>query len=265
MALARALLPIVDLVFPPRCPVCGEGISEQTGLCAQCWGTLAIPGDPSCALCQRPFADSVPEGAVCAPCLAEPPRHDGIAAATLYNETSRKLVLSFKHGNRIALAALMTRLIAPRLRGVDADWLVVQVPLHRRRLWRRGCDQSALLARNLARSLGASLAVDALVRRKPTPALGGLGAKARRRALSGAIALGPGWTTRLREQEVLLVDDVLTSGATSDACLAALKRSGAEAVTWRASPKCWMRLWIWFDAGFGQIRKRPEHTLRAFS
>lgn len=230
MRIVQALAPVVDLVFPPRCPLCGEGIGGQTGLCAACWGELVIPGEPACVTCGRPFGDGVPEGATCAPCLEFPPRHDGIAAATLYNDASRKLVLSLKHGNRISLAPMMAELMAARLTSVDAGYIVVPVPLHRWRLWKRGYNQAAELARAIARRTGAGLAVDALVRRKATPSLGGLGKKARKRALSGAIGVNRRWAARLKGAQVVLVDDVLTSGATSDACVSALKRAGAQKV-----------------------------------
>src|SRR5690606_11340603 len=110
--LRQALAPVIDLVYPPRCPLCGGALAAQDGLCAACWGELAIPGEPACASCQRPFGQGIHDGAICAPCLADPPRHDGIAAATLYNDASRKLVLAFKHGRRIALARLLASLVA---------------------------------------------------------------------------------------------------------------------------------------------------------
>lgn len=231
MTLVEAFAPLVDLVYPPRCPACGEAIASQDGLCATCWSELSIPGEPACALCQRPFTGAAAaEGTICAPCLAEPPRHDGIAAATLYNDASRKLVLAFKHGRRIALAPMLARLIAARLPEMDAAWLVVPVPLHPLRLWRRGFNQSALLAREIARQRNAALLVDGLVRRKRTPVLGGLGRQARARALSGAIAVRPASRTLIKGSSVVLVDDVMTSGATSDACVGALKRAGAQKV-----------------------------------
>lgn len=235
MSIARTLrdgvAPLVDLVYPSRCPLCGTGIGAQTGLCSACWSELRIPGEPSCARCQRPFGSAqVKTGAVCAPCLADPPRHDGIAAGTLYGEGSRKLVLAFKHGRRIALAPMLAKLIAARLPKLEGEWLVVPVPLHRWRLWTRGYNQAALLAREIGTLAGATLVVDALVRTKRTPPLGGLGRKARARTLAGAIAVDPRRAASLKGANVILVDDVLTSGATSDACVRTLKRAGAAKV-----------------------------------
>jgi ComF family protein len=225
------LAPVVDLVFPPRCPLCGEGLAAQSGLCAACWSELAIPGEPCCAKCQRPFAQGMEAGSVCAPCLAQPPRHDGIAAGTLYTEASRKLVLAFKHGHRIALAPLLARIMAARLpEAVGEGWSFVPVPLHRWRLWNRGFNQSALLARELVAQRGGTLLVDALERRKATPVLGGLGRAARARALSGAIAVKANRSEAIRGSRIVLVDDVLTSGATTEVCVSALRRAGAERV-----------------------------------
>jgi ComF family protein len=227
MAWSELLAPVADLVFPPRCPLCGEGLTAQLGLCATCWSALAIPGEPSCTLCQRPFHSGMAAGAICAPCLADPPRHGGIAAGTLYNDTSRRLVLAFKHGHRISLAPMMARLMAAKLGSVGPDWLIVPVPLHRWRLWRRGFNQAGLLAREIAGLRGAQLLVDGLERRRQTPVLGGLGRTARARALAGAITLNPARADSLRGANIVLVDDVLTSGATTDACVSALKRGGA--------------------------------------
>ncbi len=225
------LAPVVDLIFPPRCPLCGTGLAAQSGLCSACWNELAIPGEPSCTCCQRPFASGVSGGSICIPCLATPPRHDGIAAATLYNDASRRLVLSFKHGNRIALAPMLARLIAARLpEEVGEGWNFVPVPLHRWRLWIRGFNQSALLAQELTKECGGAVIRDALLRRKRTPPLGRLGKVARRRALAGAIEVSARHKVSIKGARIVLVDDVLTSGATSDICVSALKRAGAERV-----------------------------------
>ena len=228
-AIGEGVAPLVDLVYPPRCPACGEGTGEQGGLCATCWSDLAIPGEPSCAQCQRPFGESGPEeGAICAPCLGSPPVHDGIAAGTLYTDTSRKLVLALKHGRRIALAPLIARLMAARIPKAEEERLIIPVPLHRWRLWHRGFNQAALLARELEKAGYGDLLVDGLKRTKRTPSLGGMGAKARARALAGAIGVSN--PDKVQGRHILLVDDVLTSGATSTACVKALKRAGAKSV-----------------------------------
>ena len=228
-ALREGIAPFVDLVYPPRCPSCGEGLGEQGGLCAACWSDLAIPSEPACAACQRPFGEAdLLHGSICAPCLGNPPVHDGIAAGTLYTATSRKLVLALKHGRRIALAPMLARLIAARIPPGDEERLIIPVPLHRWRLWQRGFNQAALLGRELEKAGYGRLLVDGLHRSKRTPSLGGMGAKARARVLSGAIDVPD--AARVKGRDILLVDDVLTSGATSTACVKALKRAGARSV-----------------------------------
>lgn len=231
-ALSNALEPVLDFVFPPRCPSCGAGVGRHGGLCAECWAGLAIPAEPWCAACQRPFGAHGPPdaGAICAPCLAKPPRHAGIFAATLYTPVSRKLVLAFKHGRRIAMAPMLARLIAARLPEETGERLIVPVPLHRWRLWSRGYNQAALLGHELEKLGKGRLLVDALERRKRTPTLGGLGARARRRALAGAIVVRETARLEVGGRDILLVDDVLTSGATTEACVRALRKAGARSV-----------------------------------
>lgn len=240
MSLAKSFGPVIDLIFPPRCPLCGGAIasfgthaeSGGQGLCPACWDELEMPGAGGCPLCQRPALDGVLGGGdeVCQPCREVPPDHEGITAATIYNPASRDLVLALKRGGRIALAPFLARLMAARLEGIDGEWLVVPVPLHRWRLWGRGFNQSALLAGEIARRTGARLLVDALIRTRRTPSLGGLGRDERARVLHDAIIANPRQVARLRGARILLVDDVLTSGATSDACIRALRKAGVERV-----------------------------------
>lgn len=203
MVLKQAFAPLVDLIYPPRCPLCGEAIGVQSGLCTPCWSQLEVP---------------------------EADEGEAITAATLYNEPARQLVLNFKHGRKIALASMMARQIAARLPELEGEWLAVPVPLHRWRLWQRGYNQSALIAAELARLRDLTLVVDALLRPKRTTSLGGLGGAERARVMAGAIAANPARASRLEGANVLLLDDVLTSGATSKACIDALKRAGVGRV-----------------------------------
>ncbi|WP_144094853.1 ComF family protein [Croceicoccus sediminis] len=237
MSFRQTFAPILDFVYPPRCPACGNGIAggSPTGddaFCAPCWGKLQLPGQPWCATCQHPFgADHFGAEAQCARCLADTPMHDGIAAATIYGDVSREMVLHFKHGGRIALAGPMGRTIAARIGQIGGENpLVTPVPLHRWRLWKRGYNQSAMLAKVVAGTLGLEFRPDLLLRRKATPSLGGLDPGQRRDALKGAIACNPRVELAIRGRNIILVDDVLTSGATSDACVRVLKKAGADRV-----------------------------------
>ena len=231
--IGRIFRPLVDFAYPPRCPLCGDALGGQDGLCVECWATLEQPGGNGCASCGLPLPPDLAgeDAAQCAPCLKQQPRHAGILAATFYNAPSRKLVLALKHGGRIGLARMMARLMAARLEPVPPDALLIPVPLHRWRLWRRGYNQSALLAAEISRVTGHGMLVDGLQRKKATPTLGGLGRKQRAKVLQGAISVVPRRRPIIEGRSVVLVDDVLTSGATSDACVSALLKAGASDVT----------------------------------
>ncbi len=232
--LTEGLRPVIDLVYPPRCPLCGDALADQGGLCGECWGELSIPGEPSCSSCGRPYdLGKSDDDARCFVCVANPPKHSGIAAATIYNDASRRLVLTYKHGRKIALASLLGRLLASRLPDANSEEdaaLLIPVPLHRWRLWQRGFNQSGLLAQELEKRGKGQVLIDGLLRCKRTQSLGGMGAKARRKVLSGAITINSSRAHQISGREVILVDDVLTSGATSDACVEALLGAGASSV-----------------------------------
>lgn len=234
--LKRAMAMAVDLALPPRCPGCGAVTREAHRFCAACWGGLRFLGPPWCATCHAPFAYDRGEGSQCGDCLARPPRHAGIRAAVAYGDVARRVALRLKYGGRTALAETVARPMA-RLLPDDAD-LLVPVPLHRWRLWSRGFNQAALIARALSRANGMPVELFALERRRATPVLRGLGARQRAAAVKGAFAVASENKPMLRGRRVVLVDDVHTSGATADACTAALLGAGAASVT----ILCWARV-----------------------
>jgi len=234
--LRQALTMTVDLALPPRCPGCGAVTRDDHRFCAGCWGGLRFIGPPWCATCHAPFDYDRGAGSVCGDCLAHPPRHAGVRAAVAYGAVARRVVLKLKYGGRMALAETVARPMARLLPG-GAD-LLVPVPLHRRRLWGRGFNQAALIAQALGRKSGVPVDVFALARQRATPVLRGLGARQRASALKGAFAVPEAKRTMLRGKHIVLVDDVHTSGATTDAATATLLRVGAARVT----IVCWARV-----------------------
>lgn len=221
----------VDAVLPPRCLGCGEAVENTGTLCGRCWSALTFLSPPCCACCGFPFPYAAPAGTLCPACTRMPPAFDRARAVFRYDDASRALVLGFKHADETHAAPAYGRWLAragPALVG-DAD-LIAPVPLHRWRLLSRRYNQSALLARALARETGGRLAVDLLVRHRHTPQQGRLSALARRRNVRGAFALRPGWAGAVNGRRVLLVDDVLTTGATVEECARILRRRGAAAV-----------------------------------
>ncbi|RHW17093.1 ComF family protein [Sphingomonas gilva] len=216
----------LDSALPPRCPACGAIVASDHSLCGECWSSLRFLGPPWCAACHAPFDQDRGEDALCARCMEQPPRHDGVRAAVAYGEVARGLAVRLKHGGRTGIAVLVARLMQRHADVPDA--LLVPVPLHRWRIWGRGFNQAALIARAIGRMQRLEVAVDALRRVKRTPMLGGLGRDARAKALRGAIRVNP--AAQIKGRTILLVDDVHTSGATADACTRALKRAGAKRV-----------------------------------
>jgi ComF family protein len=182
-------------------------------------------GDSGCATCGMPLEATDSEE--CGACIARPPRIQRTRSAVAYDELSRSIAIRLKYGRKVALARTMARYMAPLVRS-GADATLVPVPLHRGRLWQRGFNQSALVAAEIARRTGHRSDLRLLRRVKRTPALKGMSLSQRKRTVAGAFSVDP--AAELAGRTVVLVDDVLTTGSTAEACAKALKRAGAERV-----------------------------------
>lgn len=230
-ALRRLAGTALNAVLPPLCLACRTEVDEPGALCAACWGKIAFLAPPLCGACGFPF-DYEPGGpALCGACTRQPPDYGRARAVMRYDEASRALILGFKHGDRTHGAPAFGRWMAragAELLG-EAD-LVVPVPLHWLRLFRRRYNQAALLAHQVARAAEVPAAVDLLVRRRSTPSQGHLSAAARRRNVRGAFAVRSGRVGQVRGKRIVLIDDVLTTGATAQACARTLLRAGAASV-----------------------------------
>lgn len=224
---ARAM----DVLFPPQCLRCRALVEESGSLCGDCWREVSFVAEPYCACCGLPFAHDVGEEALCGACAARPPSYGRARAVMVYNDASRDLVLGFKYADATHAAPSYGRWLARAGRAclADAD-LLVPVPLHWMRLFRRRYNQAALLAHALARETGVPVSPRALVRRRRTPPLGRLNREARRQRLSGAIAADPRRAPDLKDRNVVLVDDVMTTGETAEACARQVLRAGARSV-----------------------------------
>jgi ComF family protein len=222
----------LDLLFPPLCVQCRAQVRDPGNLCATCWSAIRFIDGPSCAICGLPFDIPVFGETRCAACHADEPAFDAARAIMRYDDASRPMILALKHADRLDLAPALSRWLARTGRDfIAACDAIVPVPLHRGRLWARRYNQSAELARTLARTCGKSFDPDLLLRTRSTASQGEMpSASARRRNVSGAFKVPDKRLAWLAGRSILLVDDVLTTGATVDACARALKKTGAAKV-----------------------------------
>lgn len=222
----------VDLVYPPHCAGCGAATQRHQALCPACWASMRFIERPFCEVLGMPFRRDEGEGLLSPAALAHPPVFDRLRAVALHEGVARDLVHGLKYRDRTDLAPMMAawmmRASDGHARACDA---VVPVPLHARRLLLRRFNQSAELARALARLAGRPLFADALVRVKPTRRQVGLSARRRAANVRGAFRVRKNRLAAIRGRHILLVDDVYTTGATVSSAARALKRAGAAEVT----------------------------------
>jgi ComF family protein len=229
--LGQAGRALVEVVYPPACIACGRAIGTPHGLCAACWAGLRFIERPYCERLGTPFAADLGLSLVSPAAIADPPVYARARAVARYEETARTLVHRLKYGDRLdtarALGAMLARAGAELARDCD---LIVPVPLHRTRLWWRRFNQSMELARPVAETFGKPLDGSLLLRVKRTAPQVGLSRNQRGLNLQGAFRVPPEARARLKGRRVLLVDDVVTTGATANAASRALLRGGASAV-----------------------------------
>jgi ComF family protein len=227
---------LVDMLLPPRCFDCGAGVAEQGDLCADCWGALTFISAPQCALCGYPFeyaADDYNRGdELCGSCLRRRPVFDTARAVLRYDDASRHLILGFKYRDHTAGTRAFGRWLGRLAGQLDTgEMLIMPVPLHPRRLWRRRYNQSALIAAAMGRETGIAVNLLDLVRHRDTPSQGGLNARQRFRNMRAAFSLRQRPGEIVAGRHILLIDDVLTTGATAEACSRVLKRGGAARIS----------------------------------
>jgi ComF family protein len=220
----------LDLIFPPHA-LDGAPAAQAGGLSAETWSRIHFLDGPVCDGCGAPFEYDQGRGARCAACMARPRAFAAARAACLYDEASREPILKLKHADRPDLAGLFALWIGRAARDLVAEAdAVAPVPLHPLRLLRRRYNQAAEIARPLARREGLLYLPDALVRRRATQSQAGKSGSGRRRNVAAAFAVPERRRGLIEGRRILLIDDVMTTGATAEGCARALKSAGAARV-----------------------------------
>jgi ComF family protein len=222
---------VLDAGLPPLCPACREPLGGGGGLCAACWSRLSFIAPPYCERLGIPFVYDPGPGILSMQAIANPPAYTRARAAVRYDDVARDLVHAFKYADRLDLAPVMGQWMAQAGASLiaDADALV-PVPLHWRRLWARRFNQAAALARAMAQTTHIPLEFDLLQRVRATAQQVGLARTERARNVQGAFRVAPERRAAVKGRRLILVDDVLTTGATVDTCARVLLRAGAARV-----------------------------------
>lgn len=231
--LRRSGRAVLDLVLPPLCLKCRTLVSDPHSLCGECWSKLSFLAEPMCACCGLPFPHALGSGVKCAACMARPPTFARARSALVYDDESRTLILPFKHGDRLEAARVFARWMSGAAGDLLAETdVVMPVPLHWRRLLKRRYNQAAVLATLIGARSQIRVDTSTLTRPLPTLSQGEMpSARARLRNVARAFAVRDASRPSLSGRRVLLVDDVLTTGATLNACAKALLRAGAGNVS----------------------------------
>lgn len=220
---------ILNWICPPTCPICHRETECAHTFCPECYARLVFITRPCCTRCGRPFEYTPLDSPVCGACLQKKPAFDRARSVLIYDDFSKQPILALKHGDKTELAPLFVRLLAQADPAIfhDID-MIIPVPLHWTRRLKRTYNQAGLLAQGLGRIKQIPFEPCLLKRVRRTPSQGHLHHRQREKNVRGAFAVVR--PEKIRGRRILVVDDVMTTGATLNACARTLKRAGAREV-----------------------------------
>ena len=219
----------LNALFPPQCMACNALVKSHGTVCQECFGQLHFITDPMCDHCGFPFEYDLGDDALCGECIDVLPPYDSAYSAIVFDDTSKVLLHKLKFEDQIHLARIFADWLLSHMPQVDAD-MVIPVPLSRKRLFSRRYNQSALVAKQLAKRLEIPYQPTMLRRIRHTTPQTGLTRLQRADNVHGAFAVSHLAGEHLAGKNVLLLDDVMTTGATIEACTDTIKKAGAESV-----------------------------------
>lgn len=218
----------LNLICPTNCPICHEETDAAHCLCPNCFNELRFITKPCCEICGRPFEYSPFKEILCGACMQHKPAFKMARSILHYDHFSKQLILAFKHGDHTELAPLFTKLLLQVDKKVFEADLILSVPLHRYRLMKRKYNQASLLGKSLSKKLNIPFYPTILKRNRSTPSQGHMRRKQRQKNVLKAFSVSK--QELIRNKTVLLLDDVMTTGATINECAKTLKRAGAKNV-----------------------------------
>lgn len=227
----------LDIILPPRCPVNGSIVERVGAISPEAWRDLTFISDPKCDCCGVPFTievlleEETSKTILCGDCLATPRPYDKARAIFTYDDGSRPMILAFKHGDKTHLHTTLAPLLAQKAEEfLTEETVLIPVPLHWLRLLKRRYNQAAVLTSAVAKILNRPAWNDALTRTRATPPQGHKKVKERHDNVAKAFVLNPAYSEKIKERNILLLDDVFTTGATVEECAKVLKAAGAKTV-----------------------------------
>jgi len=222
---------VIDIIYPPVCLSCKNPVAEAISLCSDCWEDINFISNPKCQKCGMPFEIEAHDEALCGECIAKPPPYNQARAAFVYEDKSAPLITGFKYGDKLHstkyFAGIMARSGKELIERTD---IIVPVPLHRIRLFKRRYNQASLLANVIAKQNLLPVINNLLIRKKNTPPQASLLFRQRIKNVQGAFTFNAKYNEIIKGKNILLIDDVMTTGATIKSCCRRLLKAGASEV-----------------------------------